>query len=75
MAITGKTGADAIFVAIHKVVTVLAAYAPKFRAVVATMVTGGFVTSAEAAVITGFLDTLPALEAALKKVADYSGLN
>jgi hypothetical protein len=75
MPVTGRTGADAIFIALHKIVTVLAAYAPKFRAVVATMLAGGYISSAESAVILAFLDTLPALEAALKKVKDYSGIN
>lgn len=75
MAITGRTGADAIFIAVHKVVTVLVAYSSKFRATVAIMQTGGFITAAEASVIISFLDGLPALEAALKKVAAYSGMN
>lgn len=75
MAATGKTGADAIYRAAHKIVIVLSAWEPKFRAVVAVMVAGGNLSASEAAVITAFLDSLAALNSALKKVADYSGIS
>lgn len=70
---TGKTGADAIFIAVHHVIHTLARYGPKFRAVVAVMLAGGNITAAESAVILSFLDSLNALDAALKKIADYAG--
>lgn len=73
MAVTGKTGADAIWKALHRIAIVLSHYAPKFLAVVAVMQSSGSITSAEAALITEFVNSLTAVAAALKKVADYSG--
>lgn len=73
MAQTGRVGADAVFIAVHHVVAVLAKYGSKFRTTVSVMQTGGFLTAAEAAVIIGFLDSLNALDAALKKMSDYCG--
>lgn len=73
MAVTGKTGADAIYHAIKRITTVISHYAPKFLAVVAVMEAGGQITSADAAVIVGFINSLNTLVAALAKVADYSG--
>lgn len=75
MATTGKTGGDAIFKFVHSVVHTLARYGPKFRAVMDIMVTGGNLTAAERTVIVAFLDSINALDAALKKVADYSGFD
>lgn len=75
MANTGKTGADALWRALHKALTVMNAYAPKFRAVVAIMVANGHLAAPEAATIIAFLDGLSALDAALKKVSDYSGIS
>lgn len=73
MAVTGKTGADAIFFAIKRIAIVLSHYAPKFLAVIAVMQAGGHITADEAALITDFVNSLNSLMAALKKVADYSG--
>jgi pheromone shutdown protein TraB len=73
MAVTGKTGADAVFKAIKRVTIVISHYAPKFLAVIAVMEAGGNITSVEAATIRAFITSLNDLMAALSKVAAYSG--
>lgn len=73
MAVTGKTGADAIWKALKRIVIVLSHYAPKLLATVAIMQAGGQLTSAEAAEITAFINDTASLLAAITKVADYSG--
>lgn len=73
MATTGRTGSDAVFQAVHKVVHTLSKYGAKFRQTADIMLAGGTLNAAEHAVIVGFLDSLNALDSALKKMADYSG--
>ncbi len=73
MANTGRTGSDALFKWVHHSVHTLARYNAKVRAAVAAAVVVGALTSAEAAQIIGFFDSLAALDAAMKKLADYSG--
>lgn len=73
MAVTGKTGADATYKALKRILIVMSHYLPKFKATVEIMVAGGHLTAAEAVIINEFLDSLAGLIAAVSKVADYSG--
>lgn len=73
MPVTGKTGADAIYKALKRILIVMSHYLPKLKATVAIMVSTGALTTAEAAEVNAFLDSMSALIAAVKKVADYSG--
>jgi hypothetical protein len=73
MANTGRTGADAMFRWIHNSVHTLARYNNKIRVAVSLAQAAGILLPAEAATIIGFFDGLSALDAALKKLADYSG--
>jgi predicted DNA-binding protein YlxM (UPF0122 family) len=73
MAITGKTGADAIFKAIKKTAQVLEKYRPKLLLVIDAAVVANAITADEATIIKGFLSTVTDLVVALGKLADYSG--
>lgn len=73
MAKTGKTGADAFSTAVKRQSLIYAHYGPKLRAVVMTMSGAGLLTAAETAALLAAFDSLPALLAAIAKVAEYSG--
>lgn len=73
MAITGKTGADAIFKAVDKICHVVTAYRSKFNAVIDAALAANAITSAQATTIKDFLLVLDALCVALKALSDYSG--
>lgn len=73
MAVTGKTGGDAIYKAIKRILIVESHYGAKLDAVMTIMVSLGLLDAADAAVVRLFLGQLPALLAALAKIADYSG--
>lgn len=73
MAITGKTGADAIFKAIDKICHVITRYRAKFDAVITAAVAADAITSDQAATIRAFIATLDALCTALEALSSYSG--
>lgn len=73
MAVTGKTGADAFYKALKRQSIVWSHYGPKFLALVATMHTAGLLDDAEYAALNAAFTALPALLAAMAKVAAYSG--
>jgi len=73
MAITGKTGADAIFKALKRICIVLSHYRVKLVAVVAAAQSADVVTEEQAVLINDFLGTAELLCAALEAVAGYSG--
>lgn len=73
MARTGRTGADAIFIAIRHICHVLVKYQAKFEAVITAAQTAGAITSIEASTIRTFLATTNALCVALEHLATYSG--
>lgn len=73
MALTGKTGADAIFKAVHHIVKVFNKYAAKFQAVTDQALTDGAITSAQHTTITTFISILPALDVAMEALAAFSG--
>lgn len=73
MAVTGKTGADAIFRAVQRVCIVITHYRAKFDAVVTSAEGAGAITSAQATTIRDFISSLNLLCAALDALAKYSG--
>lgn len=73
MAVTGRTGADAVFKSIKHVCSVINRYSGKFNAVIIAAQAAGAIDGTEAALITTFLATLTALCDALDKLAAYSG--
>lgn len=73
MALTGKTGADAIFFFLRHICRVLSKYRNKFVAVVAAAETANVITTDQAVLINDFIGTANTLCAALELVAHYSG--
>jgi acetyl-CoA carboxylase carboxyltransferase component len=73
MAVTGKTGADAIFKALHHICTVLNKYETKLIAVVAAAQSAGAITSDQASKINAFITVASATCDAFSALADYSG--
>lgn len=73
MAVTGKTGADAVAIAIKHICRVVSAYNLKLRAVIAQSVTAGSITAGDAAVLIAWLDGLVGVCAIWEAVALYSG--
>lgn len=73
MAVTGKTGADAIFRAIQRVCIVITRYRAKFDNVVTAAQGAGAITSDQAQAIRDFIASLNVLCAALDALSKYSG--
>jgi hypothetical protein len=73
VAITGRTGADAVYIAVKHICTVLNKYRSKFEAVVVAAQGAGAISSAEATYITNFLSVADALCVALLHLSEYSG--
>lgn len=73
MAVTGKTGADAIFKAIRRVCLVLTHYRSRMEAVITAAETAGSITSIQATTIRDFIGTASTLCVALEALAGYSG--
>lgn len=73
MAVTGRTGADAIFIALKHICRILAKYNAKLTAVVSAAQSAGAITAGEAATITAFLGTANAACFAFERLAAYSG--
>jgi hypothetical protein len=73
MAITGRTGADAVFKALKRQCIVFQKYNTKLRAVILAAEAATIITSTEAAVCNAFLDSILTACAAFEKVAGYSG--
>ena len=73
MAITGKTGADAVFKAIQRICLVITRYRSKFDAVIISAQGAGAITSAQATTIRDFIAGLNALCVALEALSKYSG--
>lgn len=73
MAVTGRTGADGWYKALKRQSIIWSHYGPKLAAVAATMHGLGLLTDAEYTALTTSFTALPALLAAMAKVADYSG--
>jgi hypothetical protein len=73
-AITGKTGADAVAKALHRICLTLSHYRAKLDAVIDTAVTAGVITSAQATTAHDFLATAQTVCAIFELIAGYSGL-
>lgn len=73
MAITGKTGADAIFIALKHICRLLAKYDLKLRSVVLAAQTAGAITADQATTINSFLNVANATCSAFNALANYSG--
>lgn len=73
MAITGKTGADAVFIALKRICIVLSHYRAKLDAVIDTAESNGVITSVQATAAHDFLATANTVCAVFELVAGYSG--
>jgi len=73
MPVTGKTGADAIFIALKHVCRVLAKYNTKLVNVVAAANAAGAITPSEQSAILAFIASANAVCVAFERLASYSG--
>lgn len=73
MAVTGKSGADAIFAALHHICRVLAKYEDKLLAVIDLAVSAGVITAAQATTAKAFVSSATAVCAIFKLIAGFSG--
>jgi len=73
MAVTGKTGADAIFIALRHICRVLTKYQSKLNAVVIAAAGAGAITTAQATTINNFIAVAVATCSAFEALASYSG--
>lgn len=73
MAITGKTGADAVFTALHHICKVLNAYRIKLDNVIDAAETAGVITSTQATQAHDFLATVNVVCGIFELIAGYSG--
>lgn len=73
MAITGKSGADAIFKALKRVCIVLAKYQSKLIAVTAAARSAGAITATQETQINNFIAVAVVTCDAFHALADYSG--
>lgn len=74
MAITGKTGADAVFAFLHKICGTLKRYDSKLRALIATAKAANLISAADADAANTFLDTSDLLCRIFEKLAGYSNV-
>lgn len=73
MALTGKTGADAIFKALDKICHVLVKYETKLNAVNDAALAASAITSTQHAAIVAVITTATAACEAFRALAQYSG--
>lgn len=73
MAVTGKTGADAIFIALKHICRLLIKYNLKLTAAIAAARAAGAITSAQETSINNFIAVATATCAAFESLAAYSG--
>lgn len=73
VAITGKTGADAIFIALHHICLVITRYEAKLQAVIVAAEGAGAITNAQKTSINSFLSLASAACTAFQALASYSG--
>jgi hypothetical protein len=73
MAVTGKTGADAISIAFTHICRVYLKYNVKFRNVITQARIAGVITTDQETALNAFLDDATPLCDALALVASYSG--
>jgi hypothetical protein len=73
MAVTGKTGADAVFKALKRICIVLSHYRSKLDTVIDQAAAASVITTAQATVAHDFLATANTVCGILEAVAGYSG--
>lgn len=73
MAVTGKTGADAVFKALKRICIVLSHYRAKLDIVINAAEAAAVITSAQATTAHDFLASASTVCAIFEAVADYSG--
>lgn len=73
MAVTGKTGADAIAISLLHICRVLNKYQVKLTNLIATLEAEGILTSAQATVATSFIAAANAACAVFQIIANNSG--
>lgn len=73
MAVTGRTGADAIFQALAHICRVIVKYQSKLNAVVTAARVAGAITVAQETTINNFLAVASATCVAFEALAAYSG--
>lgn len=73
MAVTGKTGADAIFKALKRICLVISHYRSKLDAVIEAAKTAGAITSGQATTAHDFVAAASATCSIFEAIADYSG--
>lgn len=75
MVITGKTGADAVAKALHRICLVLSHYRAKCDAVIDAAAAANAISAAQATAAHDFLATANTVCAVFELVADYSNVN
>jgi hypothetical protein len=73
MALTGKTGADAIFIALKHICHVITRYELKLNNVVIAAQGAGAITAGQATTINSFLSLASAACTAFQALSQYSG--
>lgn len=73
MAVTGKTGADAIFKTMKRQAIVYQRYAPKLNALITVMQGLSLLTSGEAALAHAYVAAIVEMAVIFQKISDYSG--
>lgn len=73
MALTGKTGADAVFKALKRICIVLSHYRAKLDAVIDSAQGASVITEEQAVLAHDFLGTASTVCAVFEAVAGYSG--
>lgn len=73
MAVTGKTGADAIFIALRHICRLITKYQSRLTAVVASAVGAGAITAGQAVTINNFIAVAVVTCSAFEALASYSG--
>ncbi len=73
MAVTGRTGADAIFKALKRICIVITHYRTKLDAVIDAAVTNNIITSAQGTTAHDFVSAASATCAIFELIAGYSG--
>lgn len=75
MAITGRTGADAIAQALAHICRTLVRYRPKLETVIDAAVSASVITSGQATTAKDFIGTASTVCAIFQLVAEYSGFS
>jgi len=75
MAITGKTGADAMLKFLTLILALMHRYETKFLAFSDAQWSAGHITAAQNTLVHDFVGQLPAVRNAVKILADYTNVN